>query len=221
MGSGRRTVNFAFLSLRRWRTPASDAWLMFVLLGSGVRAFAEDTVAVPSLDEGFLLVFHPVIVHFAIALTCFGSALDWWGSVYEQSVWQQAGKLCFLAGVVALGLAALSGWIEHELPRPSSAFDGHMQNLLFYHEYGGYGLVGFFVVLAVVRLGIGGRLPVFFVLLSSVGLIGLLLQGYLGGELVYRYGAGVRAVQILTTQVPEHEQKKAPEEHSGAVNTSE
>jgi uncharacterized membrane protein len=136
-------------------------------------------------------------------------------------VWQQAGKMCFFAGVVALGLAALSGWIEHELPRPPSVFDADSQNVLFYHEYGGYALVGFFLVLAVFRVGIGERLPLFFILLSGVGLIGLLVQGYLGGELVYRYGAGVRAVQILSTQVPQAEQEKAPELPSGAGSRQE
>jgi len=161
------------------------------------------------------------VVHFAIALTFFGSVLDCVGSVRERPVWQQAGKICFFAGVVALGLAALSGWIEHELPRPASAFDMHAQPLLFYHEYGGYALVGLFLVLAVFRVGIDERLPLFFMLLSGVGLIGLLIQGYLGGELVYRYGAGVRAVQVLSAQELEHRQKKASEKTSEATGAKE
>lgn len=185
------------------------------------RAYAQDAIPVPPLEEGALFIFHPIAVHFAIALTCFGCVLDWLGSLRTQLVWQQAGKICFFAGVVALGLAALSGWIEHELPRPASAFDTQSQNILFYHEYGGYALVGFFLVLVILRFGIHEQLPLFFVLLSGVGLIGLLVQGYLGGELVYRYGAGIRAVQILTTQVPRSEQKKAPEVSSEATNTKE
>jgi uncharacterized membrane protein len=186
---------------------------LFCLAGS---VYAQDDVPVPPLEEGALFIFHPIAVHFAVALTSFGCVLDWLGSLRAQFVWQQAGKICFFAGVVALGLAALSGWVEHELPRPPSAFDTHAQSLLFYHEYGGYALAGFFLVLAIFRVGINERLPLFFVALSAVGLIGLLVQGYLGGELVYRYGAGVRAVQILSTQVPQVEQKKAPEGASEA-----
>lgn len=213
--------------------PAPDPWpptpqsfkpvlLLMLLLPYWLgTASAQDAVPVPPLEEGALFIFHPIVVHYAIALTFFGSVLDCIGSVQKQVVWQQAGKICFLAGVVALGVAALSGWIEHELPRPASVFDAHAQPLLFYHEYGGYALVGFFLVLAVFRVGISDRLPLFFMLISGAGLIGLLIQGYLGGELVYRYGAGVRAVQILSTQVPEAAQKKASEEASEATNPKE
>jgi len=105
-------------------------------------------------------------------------------------------------------LAVLSGWIEQELPRPASIFDPQMQSVLFYHEYLGYGLLGFFLVLAIVRLRIHDHLPAMFVVLSVLGLAGLIVQGYLGGELVYRYGAGVRAVQILSNQPAAGGQKK-------------
>lgn len=204
------------------RTFTLTLLLLFSLLGWVARTYAQDHVPVPPLEEGALFIFHPITVHFAIALTCFGCVLDWLGSWRAQLVWQQAGKLCFFAGVVALGAAALSGWIEHELPRPPSVFDPQAQALLFYHEYGGYALAGFFLVLAVVRVGVSERLPLFFVVLSSVGLIGLLVQGYLGGELVYRYGAGVRAVQILSVQESERGQKQASEEAaSEATNKKE
>lgn len=208
------------LGSRLWLPPAFY-FLPFTFCLFRGAALAQADVPVLPLEEGPLFIFHPIAVHFAIALTCFGCVLDWLGSVRGQFVWQQAGKICFFAGVVALGFAALSGWIEHELPRPPSAFDTQSQHLLFYHEYGGYALVGFFLVLAIFRFGIHERLPLFFVLLSGVGLSGLLVQGYLGGELVYRYGAGVRAVQILTTQVPEPGQKKASEETSEAVDKKE
>ena len=147
--------------------------------------------------------------------------LDWCGSVRAQPVWQQAGKICFFAGVVALGAATLSGWIEHELPRPASVFDEQARQVFFYHEYGGYILTGFFLVLAIFRISMSAALPLFFILLSGVGLIGLLIQGYLGGELVYRYGAGVRAVQILSVQDRQSRQKKAPEQSSEAPRANE
>jgi uncharacterized membrane protein len=183
---------------------------LFVLpnLGWSGVACAQDAVPVPPLDAGVLLTVHPVCVHFATALTVFGLALDWIGSLRGQARWQQAGRLSFFAGVVAIGLAVLSGWIEQELPRPASAFDAQIQNVLFYHEYLGYGLLGVFIVLAVARLRIDDRLPSLFVILSAFGLAGLIVQGYLGGELVYRYGAGVRAVQVLSTQQAGCGQKK-------------
>jgi len=184
-------------------------------------AGAQDKVLVPPLESGILLTVHPLFVHFAIALTVFGVGCDWMGRVESRVHWQRTGRLCFFAGVIALGLAVFSGWIEQEFPRPSSAFDTQIQRTLFYHEYGGYGLLGFFLVLAVVRLRIPNRLPRLFMVFSGLGLVGLLIQGYLGGELVYRYGAGVRAVQILSHQDAEHGQKKAPEGDSEAMKNRE
>jgi uncharacterized membrane protein len=174
--------------------------------------YAQDDVSVPPLEAGTLLTFHPICVHFATALTIFGLVLDWAGSWRRHVYWQSAGRLSFFVGVVAIGLAVLSGWIEQELPRPASVFDSQIQDVLFYHEYLGYGLLGLFLILAIARLRIHDHLPALFVVLSLLGLVGLVVQGYLGGEMVYRYGAGVRAVQILSSQPPDGEQKKAPEE---------
>jgi uncharacterized membrane protein len=189
-------------------SPQSSVLLLF--LGWPAIAGAQSDVPIPSLETGALLIVHPICVHFAVALTVFGVGLDCIGSVRGEANWQQAGRFCFFAGVVATGLAVLSGWIEQQLPRPTSLYDTQVQALLFYHEYLGYGLLGFFVVLAVARIQIAGRLPLLFVMLSVLGLAGLVVQGYLGGELVYRYGAGVRAVQVLSQQQLS-EQKKAPE----------
>jgi uncharacterized membrane protein len=187
------------------------SWFLFQTSGWFSIAWAQDDVPVPPLEAGPLLIFHPVCVHFATALTVFGLVLDWVGSWQQRAHWQNAGRLSFFAGVIALGLAVLSGWIEQQLPRPTSAFDSQIQEVLFYHEYLGYGLLGFFLALAVARFRIQDRLPIMFVILAALGLIGLVAQGYLGGEMVYRYGAGVRAVQVLSHQDANDEEKKAPE----------
>jgi uncharacterized membrane protein len=164
-----------------------------------------------SLEEGPLLIFHPIVVHFAIALVLFGVVFDCVGSVRDHARVQDVGRVCFLAGVAALGVAVVSGWVEQELPRPASVFDDQMQHVLSLHEYLGYGLFAWFLVLTVMRVRLAERLPVAFLLLAALGAAGLVLQGYWGGELVYRYGAGVRAVQILSAPSVEPGQKKAPE----------
>ena len=175
-----------------------------------------------NLEADTVLVFHPIVVHFAVALTCFALVLDWVGHLQKRTEWQSAGRFCFFAGVLALGLAAGSGWVEQLLPRSPSAFDGQIGSLLFYHEYGGYAVLGFFVVLAVIRLRLTGPPPVLLLVGMTVGVLGVLVQGYIGGEMVYRYGAGVRAVQVLGEQLKQHEQKKTPEERSsGALSSKE
>ena len=97
-------------------------------------AWGQDGAPVPALDEGWVLTLHPVFVHFATALTVFGAVLDSLGSVRQQPRWQNAGRPCFYAGVVGMGLSVLSGWIEQQLPQPNSAFDTQIQDLLIYHE---------------------------------------------------------------------------------------
>ena len=174
-----------------------------------------------NLESGFLLVFHPIAVHFAVALSCFALVLDWVAHWQHRAEWQFAGRLCFFAGVLALGLTVGSGWVEQLLPRPASAFDTQIESLLFYHEYGGYGVLGFFVILAVIRLRLAEPPPMPLLVCATVGVLGVLVQGYIGGELVYRYGAGVRAVQVLSERHQAPEQKKAPEEKSSEASTSE
>lgn len=179
--------------------------------------WADDGVPVPPLDAGLIVLLHPVCVHFAIALVVFGVLLDCGGSLGGRRDWQQTGKIGFLAGVGGVGLAVLSGWIEQQLPQPGSVFDPQVGELLFYHEYGGYVLLGFFIILLVARLQIREQLPLLYIILAGMGLIGLTIQGYWGGEMVYRYGAGVRAVQVLsdTAQQTTSKNMRMPELDKG------
>src|SRR5262249_1131606 len=131
-----------------------------------------------SLEEGYILIFHPIVVHFAIALVLFGFVVDCFSSLRGQTQMQEAGRGFFLSGGVALGLAVVSGWVEQELPRPATVFDEQMQGVLFRHEYLGYGLLALFLVLAVMRLRIQGRLPIVFVLVATLGAVGIVFQGY-------------------------------------------
>jgi uncharacterized membrane protein len=185
--------------------------VLLAALSWSVVVYAQEENLALSLESGAILLIHPIAVHFAIALVLFGFITDWFGSLSGHAQARQIGRSCFLAGVGALGFAVLSGWIEQELPRPPSVFDAQMQGVLFRHEYLGYGLFAFFLILAIIRVRLHGRLPAFFVLLAALGSVGVIIQGYLGGELVYRYGAGVRAVQVLSAQLEESGQKKAPE----------
>ncbi len=179
--------------------------------------WADEGVPVPPLDAGLIILLHPVCVHFAIALIVFGALLDCGGSLSGRQDWQQAGRIGFFAGVGAVGLAVISGWIEQQLPQPNSVFDPQVAELLFYHEYGGYALLGFFIILLVARLQIRGQLPLLYIILAGIGLVGLTVQGYWGGEMVYRYGAGVRAVHILSEAAPPAplENTKGPKPDTG------
>lgn len=167
-------------------------------LGLPSLALASGDAPVPPLESGLILPLHPVCVHFAVGLVVCGVLLDCVGSLTRNRAWQHAGRLGLFGGVGGVGLAALSGWLERRLPQPEGAFDAQIRDLVWYHEYGGYLLFGFFLLLAAIRWQIKGRLPAAYMVLALAGVCGLGVQGYWGGELVYRYGAGVRAVHVLT-----------------------
>ena len=167
-------------------------------LGLPSLALASGDAPIPPLESGLILPLHPVCVHFAVALVVCGVLLDCVGSLTGNRAWQHAGRLGLFGGVGGVGLAVLSGWLERRLPQPDGAFDAQIRDLVWYHEYGGYLLFGFFLLLAAIRWQIKDRLPAAYMVLALAGVCGLGVQGYWGGELVYRYGAGVRAVHVLT-----------------------
>src|ERR1044071_3407889 len=88
--------------------------------------WARENTSSLSLEENSPFIFHPIVVHFAIALVLFGFVVDCFSSLRGQAQMQEAGRICFLSGVVALGLAVVTGWVEQELPRPASMFDEQM-----------------------------------------------------------------------------------------------
>jgi uncharacterized membrane protein len=149
------------------------------------------------IDSGLVLVIHPIFVHFAIAMTVVAVVLDAVGRWQDRVTWQQAGRLNLSLGVGGLALAVVSGWFENRLPRVPGPFAAQAGQLLAYHEYLGFGLLGLFAFLLIWRWRVQGQVPISFLVLALLGVIGLAAQGYLGGEIVYRYGVGVKAVEIL------------------------
>jgi uncharacterized membrane protein len=149
------------------------------------------------IDAGLVLVVHPIFVHFAIALTIVAVLLDAVGRWQGSETWQQAGQLNLSLGVGGVALAVVSGWFENQLPRAQGPFEAQARKWLEYHEYLGFGLLGLFICLLIWRWRIQGQVPVSFLVLALLGVIGMAAQGYLGGEMVYRYGVRVRAVEVL------------------------
>lgn len=152
------------------------------------------------IDAGLVLVAHPVFVHFAIALTIVAVLLDAVGRWRGSETWQRAGRLNLSLGVGGIALAVVSGWFENQLPRVQGPFEAQVHELLQYHEYLGFGLLGLFVFLLIWRWRMHGQVPVSFLALALLGVIGMAVQGYLGGEMVYRYGLRVKAIEVLSVR---------------------
>lgn len=153
-------------------------------------------------ETGIAILLHPISVNFAVGLLVFGLLSDFYGAYFVRPDWQYTGKVTFLAGVVSVGVAVVTGWLAGKLPANESVFEPEIRELVFYHSFFGYGLFAVSVLLAIIRLQTGERLHIVYRICAVAALVGLTYQGYLGGQMVYRYGVGVQAALLLNV-VPE------------------
>jgi uncharacterized membrane protein len=140
-----------------------------------------------------MIPIHPVVVHFAIGLTFFGVILDAVSFFKEKDELSFAGRLSFLAGVVAITLAALAGWVDHESWHKSIAHQHSSSNLMEIHENLGWGILAYFLCLGAWRVRTVGFVSKAYVAVSLLGLVLLAIQGHYGGRLVFHEAVGVRS----------------------------
>jgi uncharacterized membrane protein len=150
---------------------------------------------------------HPILVHFTIALFITSGAADaagWlfeWPSLSEAGWWMMAGA--WLATPPTLMTGAVS-----RMRMPIE--EGVARSFLRAHMALGFVMAGLLTVLTLWRGWLWQAAQ--FTPLSYLGLFaaaaGLMtLQGYLGGELVYRYGAEVKE---RYRELPGHPPKSSP-----------
>ena len=135
---------------------------------------------------------HPILVHFTIALTSASLVFEvaaWWfaaPSLRDAAWWTIAFSVVATVATVITGILARLGLpIEEGTAR--SYLRGHMLlGPLFF---------GLLLATAIWRANIwqdGRDAPVVYLATLAVTVAVMTVQGYLGGELVYRYGADVR-----------------------------
>lgn len=135
---------------------------------------------------------HPILVHFPIALFSTAVIFGLLSVLLRKEFLRQAETWLLAFGLIGGVLAAIAGlWNEEELIAggvPQAAFERHETLGLF--------TLIVFGILFVLRIGEGKpwvpRNWRFYVALAVAGLILLGATGFFGGELVYRYGAGVQ-----------------------------
>jgi len=145
------------------------------------------------MEFGTVVAIHPIFVHFAIALTLFGVGLEVAALLRGRSDWHQLAKLNLVAGGLGIAAAVLTGWWDHE--RWHAAVTHHhgsgAVDLMNIHQYLGVGLLITFAGLVFWRLRYKASVPKLFVALALLGAIGIAVQGYIGGQLVFQEGTGV------------------------------
>jgi uncharacterized membrane protein len=152
-----------------------------------------------------------VVVHFAIGLLLVAVVLDAIGWLSRKLIFHSAAWVNLLAGGVSALFAVVTGVLAEEAAPETEAIHGIVER----HELVGFAVLalaaGLILWRFLLRGGVPGRFRIFYMVASAVLAALLVYGGYLGGELVYRHGVGVKAKPSPVLQLEEEEDE--PGEH--------
>ena len=140
----------------------------------------------------FTYPFHPRLVHFPIALTLVGAAFYIWGILRGQERWLAFGRTSLVLGWIGILVAIVSGLIDQSrapnLPAVADTINQHITvGIAMVVVFG----LALYWPLRDRKLWTqpGKRWAFVALLCAGAGLV--LLEGWLGGKLVYQLGVGV------------------------------
>ncbi len=174
---------------------------------------------------------HPAIVHFPIALLLLAGALGAVSLFYKREFYKDLTLKCLIAGVVFTPFAVLTGMVAEQNLQHNEA----IHEILIIHKYNGFVILFLFQILLVwfwLRRKLFGNIEYnAWVVGLLVGNLLIFYQGYLGGEMVYTHGAGVKAMEMGSENQSGHDHSgkkmemndssKTNHEHDGKSSHSE
>jgi uncharacterized membrane protein len=143
---------------------------------------------------------------------------DLLGSAFKRDSLKAAGFWTLIGGVLGSALAVTTGLRAEDTIEHSEAVHQIMER----HETWAISVSVVFALLAVWRLWRRGALPgperAIYLVLASLGALGILYTAHLGGTMVFRHGAGVpsAAMEQELKGRAEHQHDEAAEEHEAA-----
>lgn len=146
---------------------------------------------------------HPMLVGLPIGLWVFALVCDVMHVVSGNAVWQTVATYCIGGGIVGAILAAAPGLLDY-----FSIDEAEMKRIATLHLAVNLGAVVIFAINLWLRfrLPVNSRLPL---ILSVIGVLGIGLGGWLGGEMVYVKGMAVEAVDELAKKVEKSSRSRA------------
>ena len=150
---------------------------------------------------------HPIFVHFTIALTASSLAFDALGFFTARASLTAAG-VWTLTGSALMSLMTISTGLTSATRAPLE--EGEARSFLRAHMALGLIFYGLLVAMTLWRLSLWqAGVGVSWWYLAALGAVSLVMtvQGYLGGELVYRYGV---EVEQAYRELPEREAESTP-----------
>jgi uncharacterized membrane protein len=140
-----------------------------------------------------IYLFHPMVVHFTIALFSFSVLMDILGLIMKKDSFHVASYYSLITSGIAVIFTVIAGVIAEGMVKISPA----AQNIFEIHEKIGYSVFTIILSLAIWRIVLKGKMPVkgltLFFVISVIGVIIMTIGGYFGGELVYTHGIAVKA----------------------------
>jgi len=134
---------------------------------------------------------HPLLVHFTIALSVSAFCFDLLAALFGIKVWATLGWW-LLAAAVPVTIAALVTGLKSRLQLPVE--EGAARSFLRVHMALAPTVLGLLILIGCWRAWLwqaGYGVSTMYLVAMFVVLLVIAVQGYLGGELVYRYGAAV------------------------------
>ena len=139
---------------------------------------------------------HPLLVHFPIAFLSAFFALDLVGTLAKKPQWRSVASWFLYFGTVAAMFTVTAGLIA----AGSVAHGENVHDIMERHEHIGLSVLSLAVVLSIWRMKSGvlirGGANSFFLILSALLCVLMMLGADLGGLMVYQYGVAVKSVQV-------------------------
>jgi uncharacterized membrane protein len=135
---------------------------------------------------------HPFFTHFPIALLSLSFVCECAAILLKTDELSRVGWWTQLAGSIGLAAAAASGILAARSVQLSAAVGPYVE----VHEEIAFVSAAVFAVLLFWRIASGTRRPrgrdALFMLMFGAGVVAIWLGAWYGGEMVYRFGAGVQ-----------------------------
>ena len=133
---------------------------------------------------------HPMVVHFPIALLLASTLFDALAFRWRSQQFRDTSLSLLVLGILAAGVAVLTGHFSEEAVERSGI---PKQAIEIHEELGGFVFWIFLGLLGLRLASFLGWMREQPTLVLIIGLSGglLLIASYFGGDLVYRFGAGV------------------------------
>jgi len=145
---------------------------------------------------------HPIVVHFPIALLFTSVFFEVLGSLKQRELYRDFGYWLLVLGLLGGVAAAATGFWSEDAAKAA----GVPEEAIDRHETFAVISVIVFGLMLVFRRWVRGRWSeryrAIYLVLGVAGVIVLGTAGYFGGDLVYRYGAGLLKPTTPSTVTP-------------------